>query len=97
MALIIDAPMPKGCEIADHTLDNGVRDCPLSPICIARKKEIMKHGTMGDHIIDYYPPNCPIIGEIPNKHGDLVDRDFIKHNGLSLNDAPIVIPASEGE
>ena len=28
-------------------------------------------------------------------HGDLCDRDFIKNNGISLNDAPTVIPASE--
>lgn len=34
------------------------------------------------------------IVEVPT-HGDLVDRDFIKHNGLSLNDAPIVVPASK--
>lgn len=78
MPVIINMEMPKGCEIADHTLKNGVRDCPLSPICTARKKEILKHGTLGDHIIDYYPPNCPIVGEIPDKHGDLCDKDKLK-------------------
>lgn len=67
MPVIINMEMPKGCEIA------GARDCPLSPVCTARKKEIWKHGTLGDHIIDYYPPNCPIVGEIPDKHGDLKD------------------------
>ena len=41
------------------------------------------------------PYSCPIIGEIPDKHGDLVDRDYIKANGLSLNDAPVILEASK--
>lgn len=40
------------------------------------------------------PYSCPIKGEIPDKHGDLVDRDYIKANGLSLNDAPVILEAS---
>lgn len=35
---------------------------------------------------------CPLV-EVP-PHGDLVDRDFIIENGLSLKEAPTVIEAS---
>ena len=54
MALIIDAPMPKGkCWWEE----NGV-----------------------EHECHFFPcwgnaDNCPIIGEIPDSHGDLIGRD----------------------
>ena len=28
-------------------------------------------------------------------HGELVDRDYIKANGLSLNNAPVILEATE--
>lgn len=39
--------------------------------------------------------DCPIIGEIPDVHGDLIDRDYVKKNQISLNDAPVVLEATE--
>lgn len=39
--------------------------------------------------------DCPIIGEIPDVHGDLIDRDYVKKNQISLNDAPTVLEATE--
>lgn len=38
---------------------------------------------------------CPIIGEIPDKHGDLIDRNYVKKNQISLNDAPVILEATE--
>lgn len=77
--LIKGMEMPKSCET-----------CQLATVSYyytwcPLTKCFMKRG--------YSFKNCPLV-ELP-PHGDLIDRDFIKNNGISLNDAPTVIPASE--
>jgi len=35
-----------------------------------------------------------ILVEVP-PHGELIDRDYVKKNQISLNDAPVILEASE--
>lgn len=77
MALIIKAQMPKGCEWTDKASRTGMGYCPLKDRCMAYRKELSKQYTINAHPIDYIPSDCPIIGEIPDKHGRLIDADVI--------------------
>lgn len=74
MALIIKAQRPEGCEWTDNTSRTGMRYCVLKARCMAYKEELSKQYTINAHPIDYIPSDCPIIGEIPDSHGDLIDR-----------------------
>lgn len=68
MALIIDAPMPKGCC---WKLESGCFDiCKLRKVC---GKGVSDKPLM----TGYRHRDCPIIGEIPDKHGRLIDADAI--------------------
>ena len=53
----------------------GCANCPMgdddSRFCKAAKKYIPMLGK---------PSWCPIIGELPEQHGDLIDRDHFKQN-----------------
>lgn len=63
MALIIDAPMPKNCL-----------SCPSKEHCLAfGKVHFNERLKMLDKCIR--ADNCPIIGEIPDKYGRLIDAD----------------------
>lgn len=75
MALIIKAQMPKSCEWTDKTSRTGMGYCPLKDKCMAYREEVSKQYTINAHPIDYIPSDCPIIGEIPDSHGDLIDED----------------------
>ena len=70
MALIINIKTPKGCA-----------NCPLKRYweanpwtygykCIVTDKNVDKESNAG-----IFHEDCPIIGEIPNEHGRLVDAD----------------------
>lgn len=88
MALIIDAPMPKGCEWTDKTSRTGMGYCQLKDKCMAYRKEVSKQWTINAHPIDYIPSDCPIIGEIPDSHGRLISDTDVKallRSGLSLD------------
>lgn len=62
MALIIKGDMPKACNWFD---ENGKhRFCKVNAFCDCRIY------TRGER-----PSDCPILGEIPDKHGRLVDLD----------------------
>ena len=64
MALIIKGDMPKACNWFD---ENGKhRFCKVNAFCDCR---IYARGKR--------PSDCPIIGEIPNEHGRLVDADIL--------------------
>lgn len=43
-----------------------------------------------DSSLDDYP--CI---EIKEPHGELIDRDYVKKNQISLNDAPVILEASK--
>lgn len=64
MVLIIDAEMPHSCF-----------DCP----CLYREVDGRYFCRHSDGLLYplYYPmtEGCPILGEIPDSHGDLIDRD----------------------
>lgn len=65
MALIIDAPMPKNCL-----------SCPMKEHCSAfGKLHFNERLKMLDESIR--ADKCPIIGEIPDRHGRLIDADAI--------------------
>ena len=69
MALIIKADMPTRCrECRDMGFD--IPNCPLHKHTQGNWYRIGKH------------PDCPIIGEIPNEHGRLVDADELKKDAL---------------
>lgn len=63
MALIIDAPMPKNCL-----------SCPSKEHCLAFGK---LHFNERLKMLDECrrADNCPIIGEIPDSHGRIIDAD----------------------
>ena len=78
MALIIKGDMPKvGCEWTDNTSRTGMRYCPFKDVCKAYRNEVSKQYTINAHPIDYFPVDCPILGEIPDVHGDLIDRQAV--------------------
>ena len=75
--LIIDMPMPKCCA-----------DCPMialsdrGMICLCAE-ELLE--------IDYdkkRPSWCPIVGVLPEEHGDLIDRDALLETCIYYNIDP---------
>lgn len=90
--LIIDMPMPKhGCE-----------DCPLlSTYMICRYdgkfRDLQKYVNA-----ETRPEWCPIVGVLPEEHGDLVDRSLLcadlvgvilSHRGLGIDEVIARQPA----
>jgi len=65
--IIIKGEMPKGCEVNDE--NHKMKSCPLKNSCEA----YLKRYQVDRDLIDYYPEDCPIVGEIPDEHGDLKD------------------------
>ena len=64
MALIIKGDMPKGCAYC-FTYDDEYCQCRL-------EHSYDGHWSRENH--------CPILGEIPDKHGDLIDRMSLIHH-----------------
>lgn len=64
MALIIKGKMPTKC--GECRFCNKFCDCP---VCIAIPMKVE-----ADEI---FPKGCPIIGEIPDEHGRLIDADAL--------------------
>lgn len=73
MALIIKGDMPKACNWFD---DNGKhRFCKVNAFCDCRI-----------YTKDKRPSDCPILGEIPDEHGKLIDADkFITELRATIN------------
>ena len=100
MALIIDAEMPHSCF-----------DCP----CLYREVDGRYFCRHSDGLLYplYYPmtDGCPILGEIPDKHGRLIDANvaydkIAEHEGgnyvdmdavdLGLQETPTILEATNG-
>lgn len=80
MALIIEGDMPKACNWFD---ENGKhRFCKVNAFCDCRTY------TRGER-----PSDCPIIGEIPDRHGDLKDANIIMQwlNLKADNRVPVTV------
>ena len=97
MALIIKGEMPKGCNWFD---ENGKhRFCKVNAFCDC---EIYTRGER--------PSDCPILGEIPDVHGRIVDLDRVldwlandkrcfsmamtSNIEKALSDAPVILEAN---
>ena len=71
MALIIKGDMPKACNWFD---ENGKhRFCKVNAFCDC---EIYTRGER--------PSDCPIIGEIPDEHGDLIDIQAVEERAKAI-------------
>ena len=97
MALIIKGDMPKACNWFD---ENGKhRFCKINAFCDCR---IYSRGKR--------PSDCPILGEIPDKHGRLIDANvaydkIAEQEGgnyvdmdavdLGLQETPTILEATE--
>ena len=80
--LIKGMKIPKSCEECWMTYEGDSDNCPVVNESVVKYMvEEKKH------------PACPLVKVPP--HGDLVDRDYIEANGLSLNDAPVILEASK--
>lgn len=67
MAILIEnMEMPKYCYEC-LTIGLDFENCPLNKSESADANTWMR--------CDHRHPDCPIVGEIPDKHGDLIDRD----------------------
>ena len=93
MALIIKGDMPKGCGLCWECL--GGSDAYY---CNRTKRQISEVIPPYDKRMEW----CPILCEIPDKHGDLIDRDlWLSTHWVSqvvidaINDAPVVVEATE--
>ena len=64
MALIIKGDMPKDCFCCDELISTTL--CPIS----LQEPFFCCNGER--------PSDCPVIGEIPDNHGRLVDADELK-------------------
>lgn len=84
MAVIIDENMPKGCCWKQ---ESGCFDiCKLRKVC--------GRGVSDKPLMTgYRHRDCPIIGEIPDKHGDLKDANAILRwlNSKADNRVPVTI------
>lgn len=74
MALVIKGEMPKACNWFD---ENGKHHfCKVNAFCDC---EVYTRGER--------PSDCPILTEIPDKHGRLIDADNLISTILSCMDA----------
>ena len=76
--LIVRMNKRSGCEVIDNNFKNGMDCCPFIGRCSAYAKEMRKQSPFNAHPIDYIPDGCRIIGEIPDRHGRLIDADEFK-------------------
>lgn len=85
--------------VIDMELPNTCRSCNLSFDAYGSITEgkcaALRCGVT--YMNDRRNPICPIVGEIPGEHGDLIDRDYVKKNQISLNCAPVILEASNGD
>ena len=63
--LIIDMPMPRSCVMCE-VADQG--------FCEIKHESVMD---LRGAYLDKRPDWCPIKGELPDEHGDLIDRDIM--------------------
>ena len=82
--LIVRMDKRNGCEVFDNNFINGMDCCPFIGRCSAYAKEMRKQSPFNAHPIDYIPDGCRIIGELPDKHGRLIDADVIEDGIMDL-------------
>ena len=81
--LIIDMPMPKACRWYE---DGTTKLCPIAEFggggsaCSITK--------LFEPFNDNRPSWCPIKGELPDAHGDLIDRDVSIQTFKCIEEAP---------
>lgn len=115
MALIIKGDMPKGCGWDCHYVavnkyyderDDKIHKCVF---CALNHSIRYKDSGIPEEYEHARHPNCPIIGEIPDKHGDLIEgekvlkvldavldnKEFIKIRQTLIDAVPIVVEATE--
>lgn len=71
--LIVEMEMPKSCPC---DLANGDTPCFAAHGIPKRWADFEKHSKL----LYTRPWWCPIVGELPEQHGDLIDRDHFKEN-----------------
>ena len=99
MALIVDGKMPKGCY--EHLDELRQKPCRFLPMCSQRS------GFRNPYTQNVIPSNCPILCEIPDEHGRLVDADALIEQVLNgehprydsmvsmIRSAPTIVEASK--
>lgn len=95
--LIKGMEMPTSCHLCEFCTDKNaeIEWTKASYICELTGSIVHAYAEGEKSRIDEKTgriPECPLV-EVP-PHGDLVDRDFIIENGLSLREAPTIIEAS---
>ena len=90
--LIVEMNMPKDCY-----------DCPMYHFASCRGKLTLCCNAHLD--LKQIPNNgnprpswCPIIGELPEQHGRLIDADDVNNHIIGyvdLRDCPTIVPATE--
>lgn len=99
MALIINGDMPKGCGWDCHYVavnkyyderDDKIHKCVF---CALNHSIRYKDSGIPEEYEHTRHPNCPIIGEIPDKHGDLKDANIIMQwlNLKADNRVPVTV------
>ena len=86
--VIRNMEMPTRCGKCDLRTYRMSVECDMVAVCSRLKREIPTFNLGEERMFD-----CPLV-ELP-PHGELVDRNFIITNGLSLRDAPTVLEATE--
>ena len=87
--LIKGMELPKACSWYD---DNGnYHECRLfgyGGVCQLTKTLVVSS-------VEKRHDACPLVA-LPEHHGELVDRDYIIANGLSLRGAPTIVETNNG-
>lgn len=90
MALIINADIPtKGCTNCKLKSHFEANPWTYWDDCFVTGKEITEH-----YKANTRPSDCPILGEIPDEHGDLIERSKV-HEAIKqaycLEDVPSIV------
>lgn len=102
--LIVEMEMPRSCpcEFADYSSHGIFRPCFAWNGIPARWHEVEKCAENGTR-----PDWCPIVGVLPDEHGDLIDRDALLETCIyyyinpnkgavdadNIQDMPVIIAA----
>ena len=98
MKLIVEMEMPTGCSWVEKGIE---KRCPMAGIdhylqirCRVQSGRIV-HTINKSGGVDR-PSWCPIVGVLPDEHGDLIDRDALKSDiikSLGIKDKRYLLPA----
>lgn len=68
--LIVEMPMPKCCDDCDANYDCCA--CGISGAAWFHNPRYKEFDPSKERL-----PDCPIVGVLPDEHGDLIDRDAL--------------------